>query len=129
MTLTEELNSLSTETLKTILSKLKKEEKDIKNGKRRDFFTSQYLEHSNVEFVNLLNKHFYSMRDKVLLKAEKFRNDDKNIDKYQLNHRKEKMQRLDEYMALAFPEITDDLWEVELEIKLVIKALKAKGSE
>jgi hypothetical protein len=32
-------------------------------------------------------------------------------------------------MALAFPEITDDLWEVELEIKLVIKALKAKGSE
>ena len=147
MTMAEELSSLSLKTLGEMLEKLNgtynklktPEEKElnkvnfqkenellrVQNSGRRDFFISEYLTHSNVEFVNLLNKNFYSMREKVLTKAEKFRNDDKNIEKYQLNHKKVKMQRTEEYMALAFPTINDDLWEVELEIKLVTKAINS----
>lgn len=123
----EELISFDIKTLKEILNKLNKELKRVKDGKKREFYTSEYLDKSNFEFVTLLNKNFYSTLDKVMKKAEKFRNDDKNIEKFQLNHRKEKMQRLEEYMALAYPPITDELWEVELELKLVEKALKNKG--
>ena len=122
-----ELQSLPTETLKEILKKLKTEYKNVKNGKRREFFTSQYLEKSNVQFVELLNKNFYKRLEEMQKKAEKFRNDDKNIEKYQLNHRKEKMRREAEYIELAYPTVEDDIWEIELEEKLVLKALKNKS--
>jgi len=127
MTLHEEFKSLGTDTLKVILNKLKTEEKNLGAGKRRDFFSSEHLTINNVFFVELLNKNFYKKRDEMNAKSAKFRNDDKNIEKYQLNHKKEKMRREAEYMELARPSMNDDLWEVELEQKLVLKALKDVG--
>jgi hypothetical protein len=147
-TLTEELASFDLKTLGEILEKLNgtynklktQEEKEanninysknneltrVQNGSRRSFFISEYLNESNVEFVRLLDKNFFSMKDKIQKKAEKFRNNDKNIEKYQLNHKKEKMRRLSEYMEEAYPTIQGDLWEVELEIKLITKAINLK---
>lgn len=127
MKLMEELQSLSTEQLKEIMTLLKEEMNNVKSGNRRSFFSSEYLTHSNVEFLELLNKNFFTKRDKMREKSAKFRADDKNIEKYQLNHKKAKMQRTEEYMDLAFPSMTDELWEVELEQSLILKALKSKS--
>jgi len=127
MTFFEELQTIDINTLKTILKKLNSELKKVSNGSKRGFYTSEYLTYSNVDYVESLNRNFYKTLEKTQLKAEKFRNDDKNIEKYQLNHRKEHMQRLAEYITLAYPSVDDEKWEIEYEIVLVTKAIKNKG--
>jgi hypothetical protein len=121
------------ETLNTILNGnktvvgLTQELKDTQNGKKRNFFTSEFLEHSNVEYVNLLNKTFYSSRDKMLEKSRKFRDNKGNEDKYGINAKKQNAQKIKEYLELSYPTMMDDVWEVELEIKLVKKAISSKS--
>jgi len=127
MTFFEELQTLEIETLKTILKKLNNELKKVSNGTKRVFYSSEYLTYSNIDYVESLNRNFYKILEKTQLKAEKFRNDDKNIEKYQLNHRKEHMQRLAEYITLAYPSVDDEKWEIEYEIALVTKVIKNKG--
>jgi len=90
MTLKEELELLPIETKKDMVKKLKKEDKNIKAGKRKSFYISEYLNHSNVEFVNLLNKNFYSVWNKHKEKSQKFRDDPKNEEKFNLYHKKPK---------------------------------------
>ena len=125
MNLMEEYQSLGETTLKEILKKLKQEEKDVKNEKRRKFFSSLYLNKNNVKFFELLNSNYYKKLQEMEKKALKFRENKGNIDKFQLNNKKEKLRKEKEYIELAYPTVTDDLWEVELEQSLVLKALKS----
>ena len=125
MNVIDELKSLDDILLKKILKELEKEKKLIEKGSRRTFYLSKYLNKSNIQFVEILNKNFYKRKELQNIKALKFRSNDKNIEKYQINHRKEKMQRLGEYMTLAYPPLLDDLWDIELEMDFVLKALKS----
>jgi len=125
MNLIEEYQSLGETTLKEILKKLKQEEKDVKNEKRRNFFSSAYLSKNNAKFFELLNSNYYKRLEEMKKKALKFRENKGNIDKFQLNNKKEKLRKEKEYIELAYPTVTDDLWEVELEQSLVLKALKS----
>jgi len=130
MTLIEELQSLGKDKLKLILNGnkkvigLRKELKNLNNGKKKTFYISQFLDETNVEYLKLLNKNFYQTLEKVEKKAEKFRNNPSNEDKYGFNNRKQDLKRMAEYMDLAYPPIQEELWETDLEIKLVEKALK-----
>jgi len=120
ITLKDELQSLELDVKKTILKRLKEELKNVKDGKRRSFYTSEYLVHSNVEYVMLLNKHFENTYHKEKDKAWKFLNEVKNEQKFNIYHKKPKMQDWEGYTKLAFPELNEEVWELELEEKVKI---------
>jgi vacuolar-type H+-ATPase subunit H len=119
-----ELSLFDISELKKIIGELKKEQKALTKGARRSFYLSKFLNKTNYEFVVALNENFYKQKNKILAEAELFRNDEKNIEKYNLNHRKEKLQNWPEYMELAYPSISDDKWDIECEIDMVLSAMK-----
>jgi vacuolar-type H+-ATPase subunit H len=120
-----ELSLFDISELKKIIGEIKKEQKALTKGARRSFYLSKFLNKTNYEFVVALNENFYKQKDKILAEAELFRNDEKNIEKYNLNHRKEKLQNWTDYMELAYPSISDDKWDIECEIDMVLSAMKA----
>lgn len=121
------LKNCTEEDFKRIDKKLKEALKDVNNGRQREFFLSEYIANDHlVEFMNLLYSNFHIKFEEEKTRAWNFLINPDNAEAYGLNDRKVNEAKALEWANLAYPNITEQLWEVELEMQ-IFNSVKANN--
>jgi uncharacterized membrane protein YqiK len=119
--LKEIFKDVSVEQVKEMLGKVKSE---LNKSKRKYFLTSILKQNILFEYVHMQGYLIGFSIKKEKERAFKFLNNEKMVEKYNLNAKKENQQKLEEWTKLAYPNIEITKWEAEFDMNLMIQFLK-----
>jgi len=119
--LKDTIRNLPEEDKKRIRKKLKEDLKLVKKGKPRRFYITEYLYNKEdiLEYFYLQKMDFEYKFNKELEDSKKKLEDESLVKKYNILSPKVKPEQLYAYADETYPNIQDQVWEIELEMRFV----------